>query len=117
MTHYALRGLPDPSRPELYAGILDAVRSLADELHRRSRIEDAPTLYFNTLRFQQMQPDITIAALLGEYHRVNRRLQMAMLTEDVERAGRDFTLRAEDLENVLTLYGPLILSVLMMWPL
>ena len=99
MTHYALKLMPDPSRAELYAGILDSVRSLADELHRRSRVEDAPTLYFNTLRYQQTSRDITIAALLGEYHRVNRRLQMAMLTEDVERAGREFTRRGEDLEK------------------
>lgn len=99
MTHYALRGMPDPARPELYAGILADIRALADELHRRSRLDDAPTLYFNTLRYQNMRPDINIATLLGEYRRVNQRLQMAMLTEDVEKAGRDFTLRAEDLEK------------------
>ncbi|MCM1355190.1 MAG: hypothetical protein NC212_02145 [Staphylococcus sp.] len=99
MTHYALKGMPDPARPELYAGIVADIRSLADELHRRSRVEDAPTLYFNTLRTQQLTPDLSVAALLGEYRRVNQRLQMAMLTEDVEKAGREFTLRAEDLEK------------------
>ena len=99
MTHYALKGMPDPARPELYASILADIRTLADELHRRSRLEDAPTLYFNTLRYQRMRPDINIASLLDEYRRVNRRLQMAMLTEDVEKAGKEFTQRAEDLEK------------------
>lgn len=99
MTRYALMGMPDPARPELYAAIVADIRSLVDELHRRSRVEDAPTLYFNTLRYQQMRPDINVAALLGEYRRVNQRLQMAMLTEDVEKAGREFTQRAEDLEK------------------
>lgn len=99
MTHYALKGMPDPARPDLYAAIVSDIRALANELHRRSRIDDAPTLYFNTLRYGQMSPDINVAALLGEYRRVNQRLQMAMLTEDVEKAGREFTVRAEDLEK------------------
>lgn len=99
MTHYALRRMPDPARHELYAGILDSVRSLADDLHRRSRVGDAPTLYFNTLRYEMSQPDVTLAVLLGEYRRLNRRLQMAALTEDADRAGRELTSRAEDLEK------------------
>lgn len=99
MTRYALMGMPDPARPELYAAIVADIRSLVDDLHRRSRVEDAPTLYFNTLRYRRTSPDITVAALLGEYRHVNQRLQMAMLTEDVEKAGREFTQRAEDLEK------------------
>lgn len=99
MTHYALQGLPDPARPQLFAELCGSVRSLADDLHRRSRIADAPTLYFNTLRFQLSSRDLTEAALIGEYHRVNRRLQMAVLTEDVEKAGRELTVRAESLEK------------------
>lgn len=99
MTHYTLRGMPDPARPDLYAGILADIRALADNLHRRSRLDDAPTLYFNTLRYQNLRPDPVIGALLDEYRRVNRRLQMAMLTEDVEKAGREFTAKAEDLEK------------------
>ncbi len=99
MTQYALRGMPDPSRPELYAGILSDIRALADELHRRSRMADAPTLYFNTLRYARMNRGSGIASLLGEYRRINQRLQMAMLTEDSEKAGREFTSRTEDLEK------------------
>ncbi|MCM1076339.1 MAG: tetratricopeptide repeat protein [Bacteroides sp.] len=99
MTHYALRGMPDPARPELYAAILAEIRSLADDLHRRSRMEDAPTLYFNVLRYENMRHDLGIASLLDEYRRINSRLQMAMLTEDAEKAGREFTQRAEDLEK------------------
>lgn len=99
MTHYALQGFPDPSRPQLFAELCGSVRSLADDLHRRSRIADAPTLYFNTLRYQLNRRDLTVAALIGEYHRVNRRLQMAMLTEDVEKAGRELTARSESLEK------------------
>ncbi len=99
MTHYALQSMPDPSRNELYASLVDGVRGLVDELHRRSRLEDAPTLYFNTLRYQLHQRDITVAALVGEYHRINSRLQMAMLADDVEKAGRELTQRSEDLEK------------------
>lgn len=99
MTDYALSGRPDLSRHELYAGICESIRSLADRLHRISRIDDAPTLYFNTLRFQLSSPDITIAALLGEYRRINQRLQTAMLAEDADRAGRELTVRAEDVEK------------------
>ena len=101
MTGYALSGMPDPARPELYAGIVAGIRALADELHRRSRLEDAPTLYFNTLRYRNTRPDVSLADLLGEYRRVNQRLQMAMLTEDVEKAGKEFTSRAEELEKMI----------------
>lgn len=99
MTSYALKGMPDPSRPELYAGILSDIRALADELHRRSRLADAPTLYFNTLRYVRMSRDNGIAMLLGEYRRINKRLQMSMLTENSEKASREFTSRAEDIEK------------------
>ncbi len=99
MTGYALSGLPDLSRPELYRDIAESVRSLAERLHRLSRIEDAPTLYFNTLRFRLASPELNIATLLSEYRRVLNRIQTAMLTEDADRAGRDFTIRAEDIEK------------------
>lgn len=111
MTHYALQSMPDPSRSELYNGITARVRSLADELHRSSRIDDAPTLYFNTLRYQLTTPTVTVTTLIGEYRHVNQRLQMAMMTEDAERAGREFTIRTEDLEkrifNLLWITHPL----------
>lgn len=101
MTLYALKGMPDPARQELYAGILAEIRGLADELHRRSRIEDVPTLYFNTLRYQQTRQDLNLATLLDEYRRVNRRLQMALLTEDAEKAGKEATIRAEEVEKLI----------------
>lgn len=99
MTKYALGSLPDLSRPELYRGIVDSVRSLAERLHRISRIEDAPTLYFNTLRYRLSAPDLNLPAMLGEYRRIVRKLQSSMLSVDADRSGRDLTLRAEDVEK------------------
>lgn len=99
MSDYALSGKPDLSREEQYESLRNSVRALADRLHRLSRIDDAPTLYFNTLRFLLSNTDITIAALLGEYRRVIGRLQSVMLNDEADHTARELTVTAEDLEK------------------
>ncbi len=99
MTRYALDGMPDPGRAALYDELVESIRSLADRLTRNSRVADASTLYFNTLRYSNMQRGESISSLISEYRRVNDRLSLSVLAENVEQAQRELTLRAEDLEK------------------
>lgn len=99
MTRYALDGMPDPGRAELYDELVESIRSIADRITRNSRVADASTLYFNTLRYSNMQRGESISSLLEEYRRVNDRLSLSVLAENVEQAQRELTSRAEDLEK------------------
>ena len=67
MSAYALQGLPDPGLAEAHAGVTEGIRSLADSMHRTLRMKDAPTLYFNTLRYEQTAPADMLVTLLDDY--------------------------------------------------
>lgn len=99
MTNYALQGLPDPGLGEAHTEIAEGVRSLVDAMRRSIRVKDAPTLYFNTLRYEQMSAADELPTLLDEYKKVTQRLSLAALTENPDRAVREFTDRAEQLEK------------------
>ena len=89
MTRYALDGMPDPARPELYDELVASVRSLTDLINRQARMADASTLYFNTLRFLNSQREETLAALANEYRRINDRISLSVLAENAEKARLD----------------------------
>lgn len=99
MSTYALQGLPDPGLAESRADVVEGIRSLVDAMRRSLRIKDAPTLYFNTLRYEQTVPADTLVTLLGEYAKVNQKLSLAALTEDPAKASREFALQAEQMER------------------
>lgn len=101
MSDYALQGLPDPGLHERYQELIEAVRSLALSMRHFLRIKDAPTLYYNTLRYEKASPSDTIASLIEEYAQVVRRLSLASLTEDPAQASRELTRKAEALERRL----------------
>lgn len=99
MTRYALEGMPDPGRAELYDDLVASIRTLADRITRNSHVADASTLYFNTLRYSNMRRGESVSSLIDEYRRVNDRLSLSVLAENVEQAQRELTQRAEDLEK------------------
>jgi len=99
MSTYALQGLPDPGLAESHADVAEGIRSLADDMRRTLRMKDAPTLYFNTLRYEQTAPADTLVMLLGDYAKVNQKLSLAALTENPEKASREFAMQAEQMER------------------
>ncbi|MDE6066537.1 MAG: tetratricopeptide repeat protein [Duncaniella sp.] len=101
MTTYALQGLPDPGLGDAHSELAEGVRSLVDAMCRTIRVKDAPTLYFNTLRYEQMSASDQLTTLLDEYRKVTQRLSLAALAENPEHAVREFTDRAEQLEKRL----------------
>lgn len=99
MTRYALQGLPDPGLAEAHSDITEGVRSLTDGMRRMVRMKDAPTLYFNTLRYEMASPADTLPALMEQYGKVTQKLSLAALTENPVKAAREFTIQAEQLEK------------------
>lgn len=99
MSRYALEGMADPSRPQLYISLVDSILSLAEFITRQSHINEAPTLYFNTLRFINLQRTDTLSSLMAEYRRINDKLSLSVLAENADQAQRDLTLKAESLEK------------------
>ncbi len=99
MSAYALQGLPDPGLAEAHAGVTEGIRSLADSMHRTLRMKDAPTLYFNTLRYEQTAPADMLVTLLDDYAKTNQKLSLAALTENPAKASREFAAKAEQLER------------------
>lgn len=99
MSGYALQGLPDPGLAESYAGIVEGVRTLVEAMARQMRLKDAPTLYFNTLRYELATPGDSVAALVDEYRNVSQKISLAALAENPAQAARQFSVQAEQLEK------------------
>ncbi|WP_286079494.1 tetratricopeptide repeat protein [Duncaniella freteri] len=99
MSGYALQGLPDPGLAESYAGIVEGVRTLVEAMARQMRLKDAPTLYFNTLRYELATPGDSVAALVDEYRNVSQKISLAALAENPTQAARQFSVQAEQLEK------------------
>jgi tetratricopeptide (TPR) repeat protein len=101
MSTYALQGLPDPGLSASRAEIAEGIRSLVDAMTRQVKLKDAPSLYFNTLRYELASPADTVTNLMAEYRKVVQKLSLAALTEDPAHASREFATRAEQLERRL----------------
>lgn len=82
MSKYALDGFADPSREKLLESLTASVRDIAVGVERSSKIAAAPTLYFNTLRFERMQTADSVASLVRSYKTVIDRLNLSALSED-----------------------------------
>lgn len=67
MLKYAMDGIDDPGRNEVYDGIVESIYGITDRVVRESLKANSSTLYFNTLRYEQMQPDSSVPALLSSY--------------------------------------------------
>ena len=67
MSDYALRATTDPERDKMYARIVYEAHTIADEATRNLKSVDDPSLYFSTLRYENLQPADALTKLLNEY--------------------------------------------------
>lgn len=83
MLEYAVKGVEDPARKNLYGEIKEAIISLADRLARHAGVKDTPTLYFNTLRYENRGGELPgLAEIIGEYEKlVDRSSLLNMVTD------------------------------------
>ena len=64
MLNYTMQGVDDPSRMELYDGIVNILRLLLNRIVRQLLSNEEPTLYYNTLRFERLRPNDSISNLI-----------------------------------------------------
>lgn len=57
MLRYAVEGVDDPSRDEIYHSIVRGIFEILDRVSRELRRPKSPEIYFNTLRYESMQSD------------------------------------------------------------
>ena len=70
MLHYVVQGADDPSRADMMHAFGRDVLDRVDRLERDMKRPDTPTIYYNTLRYEQLQKADTIASLLQSYGRI-----------------------------------------------
>lgn len=64
---YAVSGAEDPGREEMTADIGETILTITDRLERNNTAKEAPTLYYNNLRYLQAYPSETISSSLEHY--------------------------------------------------
>ena len=89
LTDYALRGAADPSREAVYDDILASVRDIAACISRRKKTADKPTLYFNTVRSNALNPDESISTAVSDYLRTLADKSNALLAGMTDATGSD----------------------------
>ena len=67
LSDYAINGYEDPQRASVIADIYNRMRRVATAIIRHCEIPESPRQYFGILRFEQMQPDSSIAKIIDRY--------------------------------------------------
>ena len=70
MLNYTIQGVDDPSRMELYDGIVNSLRLLLNRIVRQLLSNEEATLYYNTLRFERLRPNDSISNLIKSYREI-----------------------------------------------
>lgn len=64
---YAVSGAEDPGRNEMIVDLGESILTITDRLERRNAAKDESSLYYNNVRYLQVNPSETIASLLETY--------------------------------------------------
>lgn len=67
MLRYATSGAVDPGREDVYQSIISDIYSIIDNVSRRLAQKKSPTLYFNTVRYEDSVGNVSVADLIEEY--------------------------------------------------
>ncbi len=70
MLEYAARGAEDPGRSRMVTELGSKLLGVVDRLERENLKRDESTLYFSTLRYEELQRNDSVAALLDRYVRL-----------------------------------------------
>lgn len=75
LRYYALEGAEDPSRNSRYELIKQSLLIITDELQRAILKKESSTLYYNTLRYEELYGGISCAAIIKEYNLLKQNLK------------------------------------------
>lgn len=70
MLNYAIQGVDDPARESFCKGIVCRMHELLDRVVRCRLLNEESTLYYSTLRFEQMHPNDSLLKLIDAYNEV-----------------------------------------------
>ena len=70
MLNYAIQGVDDPARESFCKGIVCRMHELLDRVVRCRLLTKESTLYYSTLRFEQMHPNDSLLKLIDAYNEV-----------------------------------------------
>lgn len=71
MLDYASRGAEDPGRSAMVADLGEKVLGVVDRLERENLKGDASTLYYNTLRYEDLQRGASLPEILRDYAKLS----------------------------------------------
>lgn len=80
MCRYALDGVEDPERENVYMGIVKGIKTLADRMVRHAKAREASTMYFDSVRYAALHPDESVRMLAGQLLKDTRESVMRMFT-------------------------------------
>ena len=80
MSDYAMLGSADPERDKIYSRIGYEAQAIADEAARNLKSADDPSLYFSTLRYENLQAPDSLTKLVSEYSSLASKASMASFT-------------------------------------
>ena len=70
MLNYAIQGVDDPARESFCKGIVRRMHELLYRVVRCRLLNEESTLYYSTLRFEQMHPNDSLLKLIDAYNEV-----------------------------------------------
>ncbi len=79
LRRYALDGADDPERDRMLDELSAGILAQSAAIMRLSQIEDSPRQYFSVLRYEKLQTDSSVVALIDQYRKLTDELGMAML--------------------------------------
>lgn len=88
MLRYAVDGISDPSRDEIYDSIVRGIYDITDRVTRLKLKDKSPSIYFNTLRYEDMQHD-SLKTLSERYVSLLSKLSLYNIAAGNSAAGAD----------------------------
>ena len=98
MLQYATQGADDPARNSLYENIVTDLYTLIDRVVRQKLITEEPTLYYNTLRYEQLQQAESITNLPNNYITAIDKSSLYNLISSENNDKKDYAKEKEQLE-------------------
>lgn len=112
MLDYAMRGIADPSRRQVYDGLVAGILTLLNRLERHALTPETATLYYNTLRYRSHATPGSIPEYLRRYAALTADSSLFNLVTEGSNASADDNRRKRealerDLFNALWVTFPL----------
>ncbi|MDE5607603.1 MAG: tetratricopeptide repeat protein [Muribaculaceae bacterium] len=82
MLDYAIRGIADPSRKQVYEGLVAGMLTILNRLERHAMTPETPSLYYNTLRYRSHAASGSIPEYLRRYSRLASDSSLFNLVKD-----------------------------------